>query len=108
MDRARATLDKALKRAYDEENAGSTMADIAVELQALGEAAREKVLLDALGRIEGVDFGLGGTGDVVAAAVKMGRVDLLDRLYKEGDADTKLLLCIVASRAAVYGMGEEK
>ena len=45
---------------------------------------------------------------MVAAAVKMGRLDLLDKLYAERDAGTRLLLCIVASRAAVNGIGEER
>ena len=100
--RARELLDEALKGAYQANSrAGSAMAAAAVELQRLGEADRaERVLLDALSRIEGVDFGFGGTRGVVDAAVEMGRPDLLDRLYEQGEPGERLLLCIVAARRA--------
>jgi hypothetical protein len=62
------------------------------------------VLLDSLDRIEGVDFGFGGTAAVVSAAVRMNRLDLLDRLYERGETGTRLLLCLTACRAAVYGV----
>lgn len=107
IEKFRAMLDEALAQARRGD--GSAMAGAAVELHALGDVKRaETILLDALGNIEGVDFGFGGTGDVVIAAMKMGRLDLLDKLYAEGDPGTRLLLCIVASRAAVSGIGEER
>jgi tetratricopeptide (TPR) repeat protein len=109
-DKARAALDEALAQAYGpDDRAGAAMADAAVELQALGDPQRaEKVLLDSLDRIEGVDFGFGGTAAVVSAAARMNRLDLLDRLYERSEPGTRLLLCITASHAAVYGVEEER
>ena len=110
VDRARALLDEALKVAYERGGKeGAAMAAAAVELQALGDERRaESVLLDALGRIEGVDFGISGTAAVVAAAVKMNRLDLLEKIYERSGQGERLLLCIVASGAALYGVGEDE
>jgi tetratricopeptide (TPR) repeat protein len=108
--KALAALDDALAQAYGPDvRAGAAMAEIAVELQVLGEGKRaEKVLLDAFPRIEGVDFGFGGTAAVVAAAARMDRLDLLDRLYEPAEPGNQLLLCITASRAAVNGIEEKR
>ena len=108
-EKARAMLDEALKKAHEDGRAGSEIAKIAVELHTLGDEPRaEKILLEALDRIEGVDFGFGGAGDVVAATIKMKRPDLLERIYQQSEPSQRLLLCIVVSNAIEYGVGEEE
>jgi hypothetical protein len=85
------------------------MADAAVELQALGDRQRaETVLLDALDQIEGVDFGFGRTSDVVTAAIKMNRLDLLEKLYEQTGPRERLLLCITTSSAALHGIEQDR
>jgi tetratricopeptide (TPR) repeat protein len=102
--RADALITEALAMVRDDgdDSRGSTLADIATDLHAAGQTKRaEKILLDAPDHIRGEDFGFEGTHAVVVAAIRMNRLDLLDRIYAKGTASQKLLLCIVASDVAM-------
>jgi hypothetical protein len=101
--KASALLDEGLAIGYQPDmKEGATMAEIAVELQKMGQPERaEKVFLDSMARIHGEDFGFSGTSSIVEAAIAMNRVDLLDRLYERSDEGDRLLLCIMASRQSM-------
>jgi tetratricopeptide (TPR) repeat protein len=107
--RADALVEKALTIASKGRGGGSTMAAIAVDLHAAGEVQRaEELLTRAIDHIEGVDFGFSGTHSIVHAAMRMNRLDLLDRLYETYDPGERMLLCIVASRAGFFPLAEDK
>jgi len=101
--KATALLDEGIAiAAAQDAREGASLAGIAVELQRMGQPDRaERALLDSLSRIHGEDFGFSGTSSIVEAAVAMDRVDLLDRLYNQGDSGERLLLCIMASLRSV-------
>jgi tetratricopeptide (TPR) repeat protein len=102
--RSQALLDEALARS-EERGSGSAMADIAVQLYRLGQHQRaQKTFLEAMDHIAGEDFGFGGTSDIVRAAMKMNRLDLLDQLYERSDLGERMLLCITASNAGAFDM----
>lgn len=106
FERAHALWEEALHLARNRSRGeGSTMAKIAVELHAGGDVARaEQLLLDALPRIAGEDFGMGGSMTVVRAAVKMGGPELLERVYEACEVEHRFLLATVA---AVFGTWDE-
>ena len=102
--KARATLDEALTQAYQGVTKARRWRASPWNCRRWGDGQRaERVLLDALERIEGVDFGFGGTADILDAAIKMNRLDLVERIYDQSDPGRRLLLCIVASTYAAYG-----
>jgi len=103
--RADALVEKALTIAGKGRGGGSTMAAIAVDLHAAREVQRaEELLTRAIDHIEGVDFGFSGTHAIVRAAMRMNRLDLLDRFYETYEPGERMLLCMVATRAGFFPM----
>lgn len=101
--RANELVEQALVIAGKGRGGGSVMADIAVDLHAAGKVERaEELLTRAIDHIEGVDFGLGGTAAIVQAAMRMNRLDLLDRFYETYELGERMLLCIMATRAGFF------
>jgi tetratricopeptide (TPR) repeat protein len=106
--RARELFDEAVELAQ-RDRGGSAMAEIAVTLHRLGDEKRAEQLLPAsLEHIAGEDFGLGGSADVVYAAMRMGRLDLLDRLYEQSERGERMLLCIAACNLAAAADAEDE
>jgi len=103
--RSEALLAEAIRLGHRGRGEGHILADIAVDLHADGQRERaEQLLIDAIDHIEGIDFGFSGTAAIVSAAMKMNRLDLLDRCYESYDSPgEKMLLCIVATRTGLYG-----
>lgn len=101
-DRAKQLTDKAMAVARDDGDRGSLMTEMAVDLHAAGDEKRaEELLLGAVHHLDGVGFGFGVAGDIVDAACRTHRLDLLDQIYQTSEYGERMLLCIVASMMGV-------
>jgi tetratricopeptide (TPR) repeat protein len=94
-------FDDALKFARQDRGGAGIIGQVALEVDSIGQKDRAaKLLLEMQDHMNGEDFGFGDTAAIIATAVKLDRLDLLEEAYKKADTTQKLLLCIVACHYA--------